>query len=139
MSAMLRDEIDDYIERTGLDAPPATPDPAEAVAPRFPDPPVREIDPGEAGITTIIWSTGFVGDFGWLDVPGALDDDGQPVEEHGVSVPGVYFAGLDSLASLRAGTVLAAGDDARRIVDHIRQAAPLTDTSGPDVTPKAAR
>lgn len=119
MSGELRREIDDYIERASIDAPPAVPDEAETVSPRFPDPPIRRLDLAAVGITTVIWSTGFVGDFGWLQVPGAIAEDGRPVQERSVSVPGVYFAGLDTSESLRAGTVLVAKEETDRIVGHI--------------------
>lgn len=119
MSATLRREIDDYIFAGSLDAAVAAPDPAEVVSPCFPDPPIREIDLAAEDITTVIWAVGLRGDFSWLQVPGALDANGNPVQRECVSVPGIYFAGLDSLASLRAGTVLAAGEEASRIVEHI--------------------
>ncbi|GMG84514.1 NAD(P)/FAD-dependent oxidoreductase [Paralimibaculum aggregatum] len=119
MSAMLKREIDDFVACRALAAPDAVPDPAETVAAEFPDPPITEIDLNAEGITNVIWAVGLRGDFGWLKVPGALDAKGNPVEDRCISVPGLYFAGLDSLASLRAGTVLAAADDANRIVDDI--------------------
>ncbi len=129
MSAMLRAEIDEYIAREGIDAPAPVPDPAETVATRFPDPPLTEIDLAREGIATVIWSTGFSGDFGWLDVPGALGADGAPAQDRSVSVPGIYFAGLDTLESLRAGTVMMAGEEAARIVRHI------ADHRGPPAAP----
>jgi putative flavoprotein involved in K+ transport len=119
MAAMLRREIDDFIAREELEAPEAAPDPAETVAPRFADPPILEIDLEKEGIGTVVWSTGLRGDFGWLRVPGALDENGDPVQERCVSVPGVYFAGLDTPESLRAGTVLVAAEHAERITGHI--------------------
>jgi putative flavoprotein involved in K+ transport len=122
MSAMLRQEIDTYIDHNALVVDPAAPDPAEVGAPRFPDPPIREVDLLAEGITTIIWAVGLRGDFSWLQVPGTLDANGNPVHDRCVSVPGIYFAGLDSLASLRAGTVLAASEDADRIAGCITSA-----------------
>jgi putative flavoprotein involved in K+ transport len=119
MSGMLRQEIDAYIEREALEVAAATPDPAEAVAPSFPNPPIREIKLSAEGITTVLWAVGLRGNFDWLKVPGALDAKGDPIEERCISVPGLYFAGLDSLASLRAGTVLCASEDAARIAGHI--------------------
>lgn len=119
LSAMLRREIDDFVEARALSAPCAVPDPAETVAARLPDPPISELDLAAEGITTVIWAVGLHGDFGWLKVPGALDARGNPVESRCISVPGVYFAGLDSLSSLRAGTVMAAEEDAARIAEHI--------------------
>lgn len=125
MSAMLKREIDDYIATETIAAPDSLPDPAETVAVEFPDPPITEIDLHAEGITTVIWAVGLRGDFGWLKVPGALDAKGNPVEDRCISVPGLYFAGLDSLASLRSGTVLAAADEANRIVDHIVARRPI--------------
>lgn len=119
MSAMLRREIDEHIMAGSLVAAEAMPDPAEVVLPRFPAPPIRDIDLSDEGITTVIWAVGLRGDFSWLRVTGALDATGDPVQEHCVSVPGVYFAGLDTLASLRAGTVLAASKEAAFIAEHI--------------------
>lgn len=119
MSAMLRREIDDYIARLGLDAPGAAPDPAETVEPRFPDPPKLEIDLAAENITTLLWSTGLRGDFSWLQVPGALDENGNPAQHRCVSVKGIYFAGLDTPESLKAGTVLVAAEEAERIAEHI--------------------
>lgn len=119
MSKMLRQEIDAYIESESIEASDAVPDPAETVGSRFPEPRITQINLSDEGIKTVIWAVGLRGDFGWLKVPGALDENGNPVEEECVSVPGIYFAGLDSLASLRAGTVLAADADAARISDAI--------------------
>ena len=119
MSMLLRQEIDDFIASQRLDVPPAKPDPAETVAPIFPDPPISEIDLDAEDISTVIWSTGFCGDFSWLKVTGATDENGNPIQEYSISVPGIYFAGLDTSESLRAGTVLVAKQEAERIVDHI--------------------
>jgi len=119
MSAMLRQEIDDYIALEGLDAPDAMPDPAETIEPRYPEPPKLEIDLADEGITTVLWSTGLRGDFSWLRVPGALDEKGNPVQHRCISVPGIYFTGLDTSESLRAGTVLVAVEEAERIAGHI--------------------
>lgn len=115
----VRDVIDAYIAENGIDAPPGAPDAAETLAPELPDPPILRLDPQAEGISTVIWSTGFIGDFSWLKVPGALNNRGQPIETGCVSVPGVYFAGLDSSASLAAGTIHVVEQEAYKIVDHI--------------------
>jgi putative flavoprotein involved in K+ transport len=119
VSADIRHEIDDYIAREGLDAEPATLDPAEAMPARFPSPPIRELDLAGNGIATVIWSVGFTGDYRWLRVPGATDAAGQPAQSRCLSVPGIYFAGLDSLEALKSGTIMVAADESRRIADHI--------------------
>ncbi len=71
----LLDAADAYAAREGLDLPE---EPAARVA--EPDPscvtaPTLRLDLRDAGITTIIWATGFAFDFGWLRV-GALDTRG---------------------------------------------------------------
>ena len=119
VSADIRREIDDYIDRQGLDAEPATLDPAEAMPARFAAPPIRELDLAARGITTVIWCVGFSGDYRWLRVPGATDAAGQPAQSRCLSVPGVYFAGINSLEALKSGTVMVAADKSRRIADHI--------------------
>jgi hypothetical protein len=119
VSAEIRREIDDYIARERVDAEPAAVDPAEATPDRFPDPPIHELDLVARGITTVIWSVGFAGDYRWLRVPGALDVAGQPAQTRCLSAPGVYFAGLDSLEALKSGTIMVAAGESRRIADHI--------------------
>lgn len=112
-------EIDAHIAAAGVSAPDAVDDPAETCAPRFPDPPILELDLRAHGVTIVIWSIGFVGDFSWLKIPAALDERGAPAQRDCVSVPGVYFAGLDSDSSLEAGTVMVAEEEAERIVGHM--------------------
>ena len=119
VSAELRSEIDAFIARKGLAIGPPVVDEAEAIAARFPDPPILSLDPVANGISTVIWSVGFSGDFSWLHVPGALDERGCPVQERCVSVPGIYFAGLDNSSSLKAGTILVAAEEAQRIARHM--------------------
>jgi cation diffusion facilitator CzcD-associated flavoprotein CzcO len=119
VSAEIRREIDEYIARQGIDAEPTTVDAAEAMPARFPTPTIRELDLTASGITTVIWSVGFCGDYRWLRVPGATDAAGQPVQSRCLSVPGIYFAGLDSLEALKSGTIMVAAGESRRVADHI--------------------
>jgi hypothetical protein len=49
----------------------------------------------QAGISNVIWSTGFRLDFSWIDLELNLRD-GYPQQTQGVSTyPGLYFMGLD--------------------------------------------
>jgi putative flavoprotein involved in K+ transport len=117
VSAQLKVRIDEFIEQSDLDAPVALEDEAETIAPRLPERPILLLDPVERNISAIIWCTGFDGDFGWIDVPGVLNERRQPVHEEGIaSIPGVYFAGLDFASTRRSGTILAIEDEARRFV-----------------------
>ncbi len=102
------------------DAAAAEPDPAEVVAARLPNPPIRSLDLAESNITTVIWCTGFQGDFSWVRLPGVLDAGGQPLHKDGVAaLPGIYFAGLDFASTRRSGTILAISEEAARLVEHI--------------------
>lgn len=116
----IKRHIDDYISRAGIDAPASEPDPAETVAMRQPNPAIASLDLARSGITTVVWCTGFKGDFSWMRLPGALDAAGQPVHEDGVAaLPGLYFAGLDFASTRKSGIILAIGEEAPRLVEHI--------------------
>jgi putative flavoprotein involved in K+ transport len=54
------------------------------------------VDLPAAGISTVIWATGYRRDYSWLDVPAAVGDAGEIVQRHGVAdVPGLYTIGLN--------------------------------------------
>jgi hypothetical protein len=52
-------------------------------------------DGRDLDVTNVIWCTGFVPDFTWIDLP-VFAEDGDPVHDRGIvgSEPGLYFAGL---------------------------------------------
>lgn len=115
----LLDEADAYVARNGLDLPEEPearqigPDPTCVTSP------IRDLDLAEAGITTIIWATGYALDFGWLQVD-AFDDQGRPVHQRGVSSePGVYFLGLPWQTRRGSSFIWGVWHDARSIADHI--------------------
>jgi putative flavoprotein involved in K+ transport len=119
-SANVKRQIDEFIARAGADAPAAEPDPAETVAAKLPNPAIRSLDPLAANITTVIWCTGFRGDFSWIRLPGVLDTEGQPLHEDGVTaLPGIYFAGLDFGSTRKSGIILAIAEEAPRLAEHI--------------------
>jgi putative flavoprotein involved in K+ transport len=119
-SAQVCRRIDDHIARNGIAAAPATDDPAEVVPPKIPSPPITSLDLETSGIGTIVWCTGFDGDFSWLKVPGALAADQQPSHVDGIgTASGLYFAGLDFASTRKSGTILASADESRTIVGHI--------------------
>lgn len=121
-SARVRGRIDEYIARNGIAAPPATDDPAETVAPVIPSPPITSLDLEAAGIGTIVWCTGFGGDYGWLNIPGAFGPDQQPLHTDCVgTAAGLYFPGLDFASTRKSGTILASIEESRTIVEDIRR------------------
>jgi putative flavoprotein involved in K+ transport len=81
--------IDRFVEKAGIDAPPY-----ERTLSSFEPPELAEIDLAGAGISTVIWATGYRPDFGWIDLP-IFDAIGFPRHQRGVTdVPGLYFLGL---------------------------------------------
>jgi len=119
-SAAVKRFLDQYIRHAGLDAPEDEGDPAETVAQRLPDPPIRLLDWRKQNIGTLIWCTGFAGDFSWIRVPGAVDAGGRPVHQEGVcAVSGLYFAGLDFAATRKSGTIPGVVTEVPGLVDHL--------------------
>jgi putative flavoprotein involved in K+ transport len=113
------DEADDYVARNGLDLP------EEPEARVFgPDPecvvdPLRELDLATAGVTSIVWATGFVSDYGWLLVD-AFDADGKPRHTRGVSSePGIYFLGLPWQSRRGSSFIWGVWHDAAYVAEHI--------------------
>jgi putative flavoprotein involved in K+ transport len=98
----------------GYEIPP--PEPAPGVRPRV-HPSTLSIR--EAGITTVIWSTGYSFDYDWVQAP-CLDGAGQPLQQRGVGhVHGLYFLGLHWMHTFKSGTFLGIGDDASYVIDHL--------------------
>ena len=71
-------------------------------------------------VANVIWCTGFVPDFAWIDLP-VFDEDGDPVHDRGVveSEPGLYFVGLYFLYALASSLIGGVGRDAEHIAKHI--------------------
>lgn len=111
----IMDGIDAFIAKTGMDLPP------DPEARQFaPEPPglrelIRELDLSEAGVTSIIWATGYGVDFSWIDIP-VFDASGKPRHQGGTTeVEGLYFLGLEWLSKLSSQFLVGVGDDA----DHL--------------------
>jgi putative flavoprotein involved in K+ transport len=113
------DQADEYVRQNGLDMP------EEPVARMFgsePDSlmsPISELDVATAGITSIIWATGFANDFGWLRLD-VFDERGRPRHHLGVSaVPGIYFVGLPWLSRRESAFIWGVWHDAKHVADRI--------------------
>ena len=115
----LLDAADTYIARNGLNLP------EEPEARRtLPDPdcvthPILHLDLEAAGVTSIVWATGYAVDYDWLKV-NAFNENGKPKHQRGVSAePGVYFLGLPWLSRRGSAFIWGVWHDARHIADHI--------------------
>jgi putative flavoprotein involved in K+ transport len=115
----LLNAADAYIARNGLDLP-EEPEARNTL----PDPecvthPIPELDLADAGVTSIVWATGYAVDYSWLHV-NAFDANGKPQHQRGVSTePGVYFLGLPWLSRRGSAFIWGVWHDARHIADHI--------------------
>lgn len=115
------DSADAYVAKNNLDFPP------EPEARQIgPDPdcvanPILSLDLARAGITSIVWATGFALDFKWLQVD-AFDAQGRPDHDRGVSkVPGLYFLGLAWLSRRASPFIWGVWHDAAYVAEHIAQ------------------
>ena len=104
-------EIDKYAGRADPppDRPPAIPVPAGP----------SDVDLRRAGVTSVVWATGFRPWYPWLMVP-VLDHNGRIRHHRGVTdVPGLYAIGLRSQHRRNATFVDGARHDAAYLADHI--------------------
>jgi putative flavoprotein involved in K+ transport len=70
-------------------------------------------------VSTVVWCTGFLKDFGWIEPPVQVRD-GSVIHERGVSAtPGLYFLGLPFQHSVASTLVGGVGIDARHVVRHV--------------------
>jgi putative flavoprotein involved in K+ transport len=121
-AARVRAMVDEIIRRRGLHAPPAEPDDHDA--PVDLDPP-SSLDLRAEEVGSVVWCTGFSGDFSWLD-PALVDVDGQPLHQDAAAVaPGVWYVGLRWLIRRRSSIFFGFPDDAGTVADAVR--AQLTD------------
>lgn len=77
-------------------------------------------DGGSEPIDTVVWTTGYRDDSGWVDIPGVASADGTFLHRNGISpVPGLYFVGRPWQRNRASGLVMGAGRDAAWIVTRI--------------------
>ncbi|WP_433220235.1 MSMEG_0569 family flavin-dependent oxidoreductase [Dactylosporangium sp. CS-047395] len=109
----IKDAIDAYIARTGLEAPDE-PRYTPVWRPQETDAELR-LD----GIAAVVWSTGFHRDHRWIEVP-VFDGRGYPTHERGVtSCPGLYFLGLPWQHTWGSGRFAGVARDAQYLADRI--------------------
>ena len=113
-------EADEFIKQNNLDLPI---EPEAHILGPMPDAavnPIGELDLAKAGITTILWATGYSLDYAWLQVPGAINDLGKPAHQRGVSsANGIYFLGLPWLSRRGSAFIWGVWHDAKFLADQI--------------------
>ena len=117
--ASLLDEADAYAAQNGLDLPQ---DPEARK--KWPDPecltdPIRKLNLKEAGVTSVIWATGYVQEYDWL-LADVFDETGKPQHKRGVTDQrGVYFLGLPWQSRRGSSFIWGVWHDAKFVADHI--------------------
>jgi putative flavoprotein involved in K+ transport len=113
------DKADAYVAESGLNLVEEPKARMIGTAPHCMIEPILELNLAEAGITAIVWATGYALDFSWLNV-GAFDEKGRPLHERGVSpVPGLYFLGLPWLSCRASPFIWGVWRDAQYLAEHI--------------------
>jgi putative flavoprotein involved in K+ transport len=112
----IRAMLDAFIDGTGRPAPPAEPDDADRSVDLAPP---TTLDLRSADIGSVVWCTGYTGDFSWLD-PVLLDGAGLPVR-HGTAaaVPGVWYIGQRWLTRRSSGNFLGFPADAATVATAV--------------------
>jgi putative flavoprotein involved in K+ transport len=112
--------VDGYIQANGLDLPPEE---LPQMRDAYEQPIIEELDTRSAGISSVVWATGYQHDYGLVKIP-VFDASGFPVQQRGVTEkPGLYFVGMPWMPGIRSGTLAGVGDAARHIVEDLARVA----------------
>lgn len=116
--------IDDYVEANGLAGEVLAPEPSPAVAT---EPVVRTLDLPDAGISSVVWATGYRRTYPWLRLP-VLDRAGE-IRQHRGSTPvgGLYVLGQRFQHHRSSNFIGGVGRDAAVVADHIVGPCPAAD------------
>jgi putative flavoprotein involved in K+ transport len=128
VSAEFNALVEGGLRDAGVAPPPLEPDPADEP---HPDPMSvhgsAALDLEASGVSTVIWATGFDGDFGFLRVP-VIDDHGLPTHDRGAApITGIHFLGLRWMTRRRSGLISGADADAVALADRIARGASVND------------
>lgn len=78
-----------------------------------------DIDLVREGIGTVIWTSGYRPEYGWVRFP-VFDDMGFPVQVDGrTTVPGLYFVGVHWMRKNKSAILYGVGEDAEILARHI--------------------
>ncbi len=71
-------------------------------------------------VEAVLWCTGFRPDYGWIEIPGAVNAEGRPIHAGGASpVAGLHWMGLPWQTRMNSGIIDGVDRDARATVDRI--------------------
>jgi len=108
--------VDAYVARTGVTVPEEK---LPVLRDGFEQPVLSELDLRAAGITNVIWATGYSFDFSMIKLQ-VTEVDGYPRQTRGVTAyPGLFFVGLPWLHTAKSGLIYGIGEDAAYIAEQI--------------------
>jgi putative flavoprotein involved in K+ transport len=110
--------IDRRVAAMGIDAP--QPAATETLSENWaPSEVLHELSLADAGISVVVWATGYSFDFSWIEAP-VFDAFGYPIQQQGITAcPGLYFAGLHWLHKFKSGLLYGVAEDAEHVARHI--------------------
>jgi putative flavoprotein involved in K+ transport len=112
----LLERVDAFVDETLMasDAPDRRPPIVVHDAP-------SELDLRDAGISTVLWATGYRRRYRWLNVP-VLNIRGEIIHDAGITpAVGLYALGLNFQRTRKSSFIDGVGDDARVVATHIAQ------------------
>jgi putative flavoprotein involved in K+ transport len=118
-AAQVTHGIDEYITKTGMEVAASSTTREALSNDATPTDPLLTLDLQLAGVSTIIWASGYKLDLGWVHIP-VLDQAGFPVHRRGITdYRGLYFLGLHWLYKTKSALLFGAGEDAAFIATAI--------------------
>ena len=110
--------VDAHVQRVGGEFP-ETPFAPPGPPPRGDE--RRTLDLAAEGITSVLWTTGFEHDFGFVEVPGFAQGS-EPVQRRGVTAaPGLFVLGLPWMHTIKSSVLCGVGDDAAYLAERIAE------------------
>lgn len=118
--------VEALLAATGEEAPPD-----DNVWSTYEPPELDELDLGRAGVSSVVWTTGFRPDYGWIDFPVA-DEMGLPRARRGVSeIPGLFFVGALWQTNQASATLFGPRVDGRHVAEAMGLTLPEEEVSAP--------
>jgi putative flavoprotein involved in K+ transport len=121
-SRKLKEAVDAYILQESITAPAPEEDPNDR-----PDEnascasPLTTLSLKAANIGSVVWASGFTGDFAYLKLP-VFKEEKIPNHHNGISeVGGLYFLGLPWLRKRKSAIIYGIGEDAAFIAQQVLQ------------------
>jgi len=116
-----KQSVDAYVEKNGIQVPPDDVVDPPGIEEWPKGHPPDSLNLSEAGITTIIWSTGFKYDFDWIHLP-ITGEHNYPIQQRGVTIyPGLYFMGLQWMYGSKSAQFIGVGEDAEYVAGHVAE------------------